>query len=170
MKYIITAIIALFVPVVLNVITAVAARNTTESIYYFVMRPTKALLIIGWPCTILFLICIIGSNMAGQFKGWLAVTFSVMFIVGVVLVLTPVRGFYDTAVEGDVMTSSRLWLIKKNTNISDISFCVRTQNGISIFTHDSGKRVLLIDSMSTNLPNFEERMKAEGIEIKRMQK
>lgn len=166
MKYIITALTAFLVPVVLNVITAIASRNTTESIYSFVMKPTKAILIIGWPCTILFLICIIGSNMAGQFKGWLAWTFSIMFIIGVILVLTPVRGFYDTVVDGDVMTSSRLWIIKKTINISDISYCTRTQNGISVYLKNSDRRALLIDGMSTNLPNFEERMRVEGIEVK----
>lgn len=166
MEYIITAIAAFAVPVILNVITAIASKSTNESIYYFVMRPTKAILIVGWPCTILFLICIIGSNLAGQFKGWIAGTFSILFIIGIILILTPVRGFYDTVVEGDVMTSSRFWVMRKTVYIHDISYCVRTQNGISVYTKNSDDRILLIDSMSTNLMNFNERMKAEGIEIR----
>ena len=166
MGYIITILIAFLVPVVLNVLTAIASRNTTDSIYHFTMKPTKAILIIGWPCTILFLVCIIGSNMAGKFTGWLAWVFSIMFIVGVILVLTPVKGFYDTVVDGDIMTSTRLWLIKKTISIKDISYCTRTQNGISVYVKNSDKKALLIDGLSTNLSNFMERMQVEGIEVR----
>ena len=130
------------------------------------MKPTKAILLAGWPCTILFLFCIIGSSLGGQFKGLTAAVFSIMFLVGVMLILTPVKGFYDTEVDGDLMKSSRFWLIKKTTNIPDIDYCIRTRSGIYVYVHGEKKKALLIDGMSTNLQNFEKRMEVEGIEIK----
>ena len=165
MKYIVSTITVFLIPVILNLLTFVASRSTTESIYYFVMKPTKAILFIGWPCTIFFMICIIGSSLGGQFKGLAAGVFSVMFIIGVILILSPVKGFYDTTVDGDLMTSSRLWVIKKTVNISDIDYCVRTRGSIDVYVQGQNKKACAIDSMSTNLRNFYERMEEEGIEI-----
>ena len=166
MKYISIVLIAFIVPAVLNIISARASRSNTASVISFTMSPSKDLSIVGWLCAIFFMFCIIGSVYAEQFRGYLKVIFVSLFAIGLLLILAPVKGFWDVTVDGDTVTSSRVWLLKKTVNISDIDYCTVNRGGYHIFLKDGSGKAMSIDGMSTNLSNWEKRMEKEGIEIR----
>lgn len=163
---VISIILVLFiVPAVLNLISTRAAKVSSPSIEHFIMSPAGSISVLGWLCAIFFMVCIIGSSRAGQFNGFLAVVFGTLFGIGILLILAPVRGFWDVTVDGDKVTSSRVWVVKKTIEIQDIDYCVDNRGGIQIYLKD-GRKAMSIDSMSTNLSNWRERMKKESIEIR----
>lgn len=159
-------ILVLFiVPAVLNLITTRAAKVSSPSIEQFVMSPAGTISMLGWLCAIFFMVCIIGSSLSGQFNGFLAIVFGTLFGLGILLILAPVRGFWDVSVDGDKVTSSRVWVVRKTIEIQDIDYCQENRGGIQIYLKD-GHKAMSIDGMSTNLANWRERMKKEGIEIR----
>ena len=166
MKYISIVLIAFIVPAMLNLITSRAARNNTSSIKHFVMSPAKDIAMVGWLCAIFFMFCIIGSIYAGQFNSFLRIVFITLFIVGLLLIMAPVRGFWDVTVDGSKVTSSRVWLIRKTIDIGDIDYCDLNKGGYHIHLKGEKGKAMSIDSMSTNLRNWERRMEKEGIEIR----
>lgn len=166
MSAVVIVAILFIVPAVFNIISTQAAKHDSPTTDHFVMRPGGGTAVIGWICSIFFMICIIWSSLAGQFSGFLAVVFGCLFIIGILLILMPVKGFWDVTVDGDNVTSTRLWVFRKTIRISDIDYCSVNSSGIHIYLKD-GRKAMTIDSMSTNISNWEKRMKAAGIEIRR---
>ena len=87
-----------------------------------------------------------------------------MFALGMLLVVAPMKGFWDETVSDNTITVSRLWVFKKTFNISDIEYCKARRGGISVYVN--GRKAFQIDSMSTNTSNFIKRMEKEGIEVR----
>lgn len=166
MNIISIAVIAFVVPAILNRLSVKAAESSSGTTDHFTMRPMKEISSIGWAGAGFFLFCIIGSSLAGQFDGFLAVVFGGLFLLGVLLILLPVKGFWEVRVDGDIMVSVRLWIIRKTISIKDIDHCILHKGGYQIFLKGQRMRALSIDGLSSNTEIFEERMKQEGIEIR----
>lgn len=166
MFYLSLVLIAFIVPAALNIITTRAAKNNTASLTHFIMRPSGDIAMVGWICAIFFMFCIIGSIYAGQFSNFLKVVFITLFIAGLLLIMAPVKGFWDVEVDGNKVTSSRVWVLKKTIDIQDIDHCVLKKGGYEIYLKSTGRKAMGIDSMSTNLANWKKRMAKEGIEIR----
>lgn len=157
-------VVAIAVPVM---IAGSAGKKTTSSTSSFVMKinlstALRTMIVLG---ILLFGGCIIGSAIAGQFNGWIAVVFGGLFLMCILLLLTQSKGFWESEVEGDILKSTHLWFFKKAINIKDIDHCLVTSNGISVYLKGSQSRALLIDSMSTNTKLFEQRMREEGVNV-----
>lgn len=167
MQYISIVLIAFIVPAALNLISARAAKSTTSSITHFIMRPSGDLATIGWVGAVFFMFCIIGSIYAGQFTSFLKCVFLTLFIISLLLIMAPVKGFWDVTVDGSKVTSSRVWLIRKTIDIGDIDYCYQNKGGYHIHLKGKRRKAMSIDGMSTNLRNWEKRMKKEDIEIRR---
>lgn len=164
---IIALVLVLFiVPAVMNILTARAAKSNAPSAEHFVMAPTGIISLLGWVCAGFFMVCIIGSSMSGQFSGFLALVFGSLFVIGLLLILAPVRGFWDVTVDGDKVTSSRLWMFKKSFNFDDIDYCVNKKGGMRVYLKGRSGPAVTIDDMSTNIRNWEKRLVQAGIEIR----
>lgn len=159
------ATVAFVVTGVLSRLSEKSHMVTTTSIYKFVMRPVKDVSYIGMAVSGFALLCIIGSSYADQFEGITAAIFVGMFLLGIFTTLASVKGFWDVTVDGDIVTSSRIWIIKKKMNIHEITHCEETRGGIHIYKHGRKKKYISIDSMSGNLDNWYRRMEKEGIEV-----
>ena len=165
MQIIPTLIIIFVVPVALNLLADSAKKVRTASINHFEMRPAKELSYVGIAGGAFFGMCIIGSYLGGELDGILAAGFGILFAFSIMLILAPVKGFWDAKVDGDTLSMTRLWCIKKSVSIKDISHCTRTKGGTHIYLKGKKKKAFSVDGMSTNLRNFEKRMEKEGIEI-----
>jgi len=151
-------------PVLLSLLYQNAIRNNTDDIYCFCMRPTKAVVIVGIVGTGLFALLIILSYLGGQFKGATAAVFVTLMILGIITILSPIKGFWDITVDGNDMTTSRLWCIKKHYEISNISFCQYVSGGIRVVFKNTDK-IKIESIIYTNVQTFEKRMEKEGIEL-----
>jgi len=158
--------IVYLVPIVLNILSRKAATTSSGSIYDFVMTPTRTISVIGIIVSGIFLIFIVLSFISGQFRGATAIGATALFFLGVILILAPVKGFWDTTVYDNDITASRIWIIKEHVNISDIDYCQRVKGGIQVYVKGKGEKALSIDDMCTNFSTFEERMEVEGVEIR----
>ena len=162
----VTILIIYIVPVALNVITRYANHKTEDSINDFCMRPADALGVLGIICTTVFLLIVILAIKADQFNGFTAAGGIAVLMLGVLLILAPVKNFWETSVHGDIITSHRFWIINDSIRISDVEYCSCGRGGISIYEKEHKKRSMKIDSMCTNVDLFIERMEKEGIEIR----
>lgn len=156
MKYIFTALTAYIVATALNLLMVRAKRSKTSSIYKFHMSPSRDLSIIGWICGAFFTTCLIGAKYANQLSSFIVVACGSLIFLGLILILAPVRGFMDAYVDGDMLTSTKLFVFKKTVKIQDIDYCTQTRGGFHIYV--KGKKALFIDGFCTNLRNFEKRM------------
>ena len=154
------------VPVVLNIISNKALKSSTSSIYCFCMRPPKEIAFIGTALVVFVSLITILSYHNGQLKRILVYVIVALLLLGVFLMLLPVKGFWDVQVNNDEICSSRAWILKKTIMIEDIEHCEKNTKGILIYTSTSSDPVMAIESLSTNIRNFEKRMEKEGIEIR----
>lgn len=158
-------IVIFVVSFVLSSLSAKAKRVTTTSIYEFVMRPVKDLAGIGAFCGAVFLFFMIGAKLGEQLEGFVAIVFGSLFGLSILLVLATIAGFWDVTVDGNRVTSSRLWIIRKTIDIQDIDRCVEERGGIKIYLKGKKHKSMSIDSMSGNLDNWYRRMEHEGIPV-----
>ena len=151
-------------PVLLSLLYQNATKNSTDDVYHFCMRPTKAVVIVGIVGTGLFAALIAMSYLGGQFKGAVAAVFVTLMFMGIITILSPLKGFWDITVDGNEMTTSRLWFIKKHYEITNISFCQYVSGGIRVVFKNTDE--LKIETIIyTNVQTFEKRMEKEGIEL-----
>lgn len=163
---IVFAIIAYIVPTVLSYLSGKKINSDTESIYCFTMRCVKEIASVGWVGAGFFLFCIIGSSIAKQFDGFLMVVFGGLFLLGVLLILVTVEGFWEVKVEDNKVTRRILWVFNKTILISDIDYCIYNRGGYQIFVKGSKRKAIGIDGYFCNTENWEKRMDIEGIEIR----
>lgn len=154
------------VPVILNIITDSNAKSNTNSLTYFCMRPPKGIAIVGFVLVFFLGAITLLTFGNGRFHILEKMMLVTLLSLGVLLMLLPVKGFWDITVVNDEVISSRLWIIKRSVQISDITFCTKDQRGILVYTDGKTKPVLSIESLNTNVKNFEKRMINERIEIK----
>lgn len=164
MKFIAILLILYIVPTVLSHLSN--KKADTKSIMNFEMRPSNGLAPLGIIGAGFFLFCIIGAYIANQLDGFLIAVFGGLFLISILLILATIKGFWDVAVDGDTVTSSRIWIIKKTINIHDIDYCVYSRGEYEVHIKGHKRSGLSIDSMSSNTQNWEKRMASEHIEIK----
>lgn len=127
------------------------------------MRPYPGIAGIG-AALILFLIFITYMTYDNEpFKALEKAMIISLSTLGVFIMLLPIKGFWDVTVDGDMVISSRLWIIKKKVWIADIDYCIRINRGILIYSN--GSPLFGIDGISTNIRNFEKRMRKENVAI-----
>ena len=156
----------LIIQPILDAVSAKGKSNKTRSIYCFNMRPFKELAIIGWIGTVFFSGCLVLSKMVNQLDSFPLCVFGGLLGISLILVLAPVKGFWDATVKDNTITVSRLWVFRKTVNISDIDYCTIKKGGINVYIKGKRRKAFQIDGMSTNITNFEKRMEKEGIEIR----
>ena len=160
---IVLVLITYIVSAVLGLIQISASRNAADSLYDFTMKPTRAVVIIGILVAGVFLAFIFLSYRANQFKGITAAIFILITILGILLILAPVKGFWETRVRDDDIYASRFWIVKKHMKLSEIDYCKYTKGGLHLYAN--GRSQISIDAVCNNLPTFEKRMEAEGIKV-----
>lgn len=165
MRFVSIILISILVPAALNYFMEKAVQRSTSSINHFVMRPVKDMYKLGLLCAIFFGGCMVGAWYADQLELWLGVIFGSFLLLGVLLMIVPLPGFWDVTVDGDEVMSSRIWIIKKKIRIQDIHHCVWNRGGYYIYLKNKKHKAMSIDSMSINLDNWKERMEREGIPI-----
>jgi len=163
---IVIVLILYIVPVVLNLISKEAESSRSGSIYDFSMMPAKGISFLGMIVAGAAVLFIVVSILLNQFRGFAAVTFTVMALLGIMMILAPVKGFWETTVKGDDITASRFWIIKEHARVSDISYCQQGKGSIYIFLNGSNAKALSIDNLCTNISTFRKRMEEENIEIR----
>lgn len=156
-------LVFLIVPIVLNVMSAKTTTTSTEQ--FDMLLPKKEFLFIGTIGCLFFGACIYGTISSGQSSLGTNTIFGILFLLSMLIIIAPVKGFWGNSVNGDELTSTRLWRIKKSIKISDIDHCVMTRNGIKVYIKDQKKAAIGIDSMATNISNFLSRMKQENIPV-----
>ena len=160
------ALIFYIVPVVLFLISNEAESNRSESIYDFSMIPAKGISFLGMIVAGSAVLFIVVAILINQFRGFAAVVFIVMALLGIMMILAPVKGFWETTVKGDDITASRFWIFKKHAKISDISYCQQDKGSIHIYLDESNTKALSVDNLCTNISSFRKRMHEENIEIR----
>lgn len=168
MRHFITALI---IQPILDKIQKRNRKTKTRSIYHFDMRPYPDMAFIGVIGVVFIGAILVWAYLSEDRASWDSrfefVIFSgltVLVIMSVILILSTVKGFWDATVDGDKLMVRRLWLIKRSIDIHDIDHCMRNKGGIHVYR--KGRKFASIDSMSSNLSNFEKRMEKEGIEIR----
>ena len=120
MSLITILIIALVVPALLSWLSGKSNAINTDSTQQFDMRPGRAISVIGIIGAAFFLFCIIGASIAGALEGYLIAIFGGLFLLGIFVILLPVKGFWEVTVNGDKVTSSRFWIFRKTIDIHDM--------------------------------------------------
>lgn len=164
LKYVPILLLSVIVPTVLNVLSNRSRRVQTSSIYHFDMRPGKGLSIVGVIGAITFSFCLFLAFLEGRLHSYDTVFF-VLLALSILLILSPVKGFWDAAVDGNDLTSSRLWIVKKKVSIPDIRCCIKNRGGFHIYEKNKKRKTLSVDGMCTNTKNLEKRLQKEGIDI-----
>lgn len=154
------------VPVAMNIITNRTVKSNTSSLNDFCMKPPKETAVIGAVLVIFIGGMVLLSYKNGQLNKLIAFMATSLIILGILLMLLPVKGFWDVTVKNDKVTSSRLWVVSRGISIDSIDHCVSSNNGILVYVRGSDKPVIAIEKMFTNVKNFEKRMDKEGIEIR----
>ena len=158
-------IVIFVVSAVLSRLSMKAKKATTTSIYEFVMRPVKDIAMIGILGGAVFLFFMIGAKLGDQLEGFVAIVFGSLFALSMLLILATIAGFWDVTVDGNRVTSSRLWIIRKTIDIKDIDNCLEDRGGVKIYLKGKKHKSMSIDSMSGNLDNWYRRMEHEGIPV-----
>ena len=154
---------AIIVPVLLN---AMSGKTKTTSINKFDMRlPKNEFLILGVLGCCFFGFCLYGTIYSGQTKVGTLSIFGSLFALSFLLMIAPVKGFWENSVNEDSVTSIRLWIFRKSLKISEIDHCVMKRGGISVYAKGHTRPSLRIDSMAENIPNFIKRMEKEKISV-----
>lgn len=162
---IIILLITYIVPVILNLITKRASKNTRGTTNDFVMMPPKDLAIIGAVGTFFFLSLTILTIYIGQMRGFNIFASIALLSLGILLMLAPVKGFWETRVKGDDIIASRFWILQESAKISNIDHCRQGKGGIHVFEKGKTSKTLTIDNVCTNINLFEDRMDQEGVKI-----
>ena len=156
-------LVLLIVPITLNVMSAKTTTTSTEQ--FDMLLPKKEFLFIGTIGCLFFGACIYGTISSGQSSLGTNTIFGILFLLSMLIIIAPIKGFWGNSVNGDELTSTRLWKNKKSFKISDIDHCVMTRNGIKVYIKDQKGTTIDIDSMATNISNFLSRMKQENIPV-----
>ena len=152
-------------PFLLVYVGSKAGNYTTTSTEKFVMRPVKELAYIGILGSMFAGAMIILAAYSGQLTPFVGWGFGIFFFMGVLVILAPCPHFWDVYVDGDIITSYRCFIKWKETTFSNISYVTINRGGYHLYDENKHK-ILSIDSYSTNLYNFDERLGKENIEIK----
>ena len=156
-------LVLLIVPITLNVMSAKTTTTSTEQ--FDMLLPKKEFLFIGTIGCLFFGACIYGTISSGQSSLGTNTIFGILFLLSMLIIIAPIKGFWGNSVNGDELTSTRLWKNKKSFKISDIDHCVMTRNGIKVYIKDQKGTTIDIDSMATNISNFLSRMKQKNIPV-----
>jgi hypothetical protein len=141
-------------------------RKTSASLYDFIIRPLPEISSIGIVGGGFFGFCLLGSSYAGQLNGFLIFVFGGLFLLSVLLILFPIKGFWDEHVIGDKIKFSRLWVIHRTINFDEIDYCFCKRGGIKIRLKSGHTSLFGIDGLTENIETFMERLEQENILLK----
>ena len=138
-------------------------KSTTDSLSNFDIKVGKIIVIIGWLDLFFFLFCLAGCIYANQLTTSLILIFGGLALLGFILAFAD--KLWVINVNGDLITITLLFFIKKQHNISNIERCEKNnqQQAITVFFKDGKK--MKIDLMCNNLKNWIKRMQAESIPV-----
>lgn len=160
-----TIIIVNLVPMILGL---TSGKTLTDSTKEFRMNIDRGIAFIGIAGGAFFSFCLCGAAMSHQLNGFLIVVFGFLDILSILLMLLPVKGFYDNEVKNDTLYARRLFLIRKSMPINHIDHCAIKSNdyGGSIRIYRKGGGVFCwLDLMQNNTENFLKRMEEEDIPV-----
>ena len=116
-------VIAVLVTALLNYLTWKGTQKTpTKSINKFTMRMTQGVAIIGYLGSAFSIFLIWLAIYQGEFKGIIAVVSILFLLLGIVIVLSTVKGFYDTVVDGNDIKVIRFIVIRRNFTFDQIKY------------------------------------------------
>ena len=160
-------LITYIVPGVLSLVSISASKAKPQSLYDFAMKPAGAVAIIGAVGAGFSIFLCILAIYTNQFEGWVAAVFVGFALMGILMILAPVNGVWDTYVKGDRILARRFFIVRNEYSISEIDYCQYNQNGLVVYMKNGKKTT--INVTCTNIPAFEKRMEAEGIEVRMIQ-
>ena len=87
-------------------------------------------------------------------------------MLGVLLILVTVEGFWEVKVEDNKVTRRILWVFTKTILITDIDYCILNRGGYNVFVKGRNRKAISIDGYFCNTENWERRMQVEKIDIR----
>ena len=168
-KYIVGAIIPYLVLFVLDMMIK-RSRKQTRSLKKFTIRTLLDIAYLGAfsavAMVVLLIICTISNPEFWEDWNILsAVIFGVFFFVTFIMMLAPIKGFWDIIVDNDDITVVHFWIFKWHWKISNISHCKLKRGGANVYVKGKRRKAFFIDGMTDHYSNFIERMEKEQVPL-----
>ena len=164
-KYIVGVIIAYFVLFVLDLMRK-RSHKQTRSLKRFTIRTILDIAYLGTFCAavvvVLLIICTINNpEFWEDWNIWGTVVFGAFFFVVFIMMLAPIKGFWDIIVDHDDITVVHFWIFKWHWKISSISHCELKLGGANVYVKGRRRKAFFVDGMTDHYSNFIKRMEKE---------
>ncbi len=156
------------VPLSLDLIFVSANRKKGGPGKNFDVRPNSSLAFTGALFGGFSTACAYGAYVSGQLDKPLLAIYGSFIVISVLLMLAPVKHFWDQRVTDDSITAYRLWCIKRTVLLKDIDRCVMKRGGLDLYS--KGRRVMFVDGLSNNIMWLCKRIEKNGVKITVKQK
>lgn len=169
MVFLRTLIVAFIVSIVLNVLTKRRnERIKTSSLKKFIIRAPVDFVILGIVAEVLSIVIFCGIYI--QYGKLMAIECFIMGssgALGLLLMLAPVKGFWDIIVDNDDITVVKAFIYKRHWKFSEIEYCKTTRGGIKVYVKVKGRKrkAFFVDAMVEGCGNFKKRVEKEDIPI-----
>lgn len=156
------------IPLSLDLIFIRANRERSLPGKAFDVRPNSSLAFTGAVFGGFSIACAYGAYVSGQLNPPLIAIYGAFLLISVLLMLAPVKHFWDQRVTDDSITAYRLWIIKRTVSLREIDRCVMKRGGLDLYVN--GKRVMFVDGQSNNIMWLCKRIVKNGVKITVKQK
>ena len=159
---------AFVVTIVLKLVLDRNQKSTRSSDkYHFTARCGRAMIPVGCGGIGLFTLIEVGAYLSHQEMPLLLTVLMAIFIAlpGLLLCLSTVPGFWEVRVDGDDVTITKLFVIKRHWKISDIEWCKAVTGEMRVYVRGRKRMAFLVDGLFINYGTFVDRMNLEHIPI-----
>ncbi len=160
-------VVAFIVSIVLNLLTKrVNERVKTRSIKKFIVRAPVDFVVLGIIGTVCSLGILCGIYIQeGKLHLIACLSVGSIGILGILLMLAPVKGFWDIIIDEDDITIVKAFIFKRHWKFSEIEYCKTTRGGIKVYVKGRKRKAFFVDGMVEGSGNFRRRVEKEGIAI-----